>query len=157
MEPAVPGGAGRRQSVLVCDDTESIRRLLAMMLDLDGFEVIEASDGAQALALLGELPAGAIPSVLIVDAQMSPGDGWSVLASVRADERLRHIPVLMASAEVTCADRDYERATTLGLDACLTKPFEPDRVLELVRGFALQGRAYRVPGHVGSFKPRGHR
>lgn len=157
MEPAVGGGPGRRDTVLVCDDTESIRKLLVMILALDGFEVLEASDGAQALGLLEGGHPHPPPAVVIVDAQMAPGDGWSVLASVRASERLRHIPVLMASAEATCAGGDYERAVSLGLDACLSKPFEPERVLELVRGFASEGRAFQVPGRVDFHHPRGPR
>ncbi|MEI2731543.1 MAG: response regulator [Dermatophilaceae bacterium] len=146
MEPPVRNGAGRQGTVVVCDDTESIRRLLAMILELEGFNVLEASDGVQAIRLLQE---GALPpSVVIVDAQMSPGDGWSVLEVMRVNERLRDVPVLMASAEPTCQDGARERAVALGLDACLAKPFEPDRVLELVRGFARYGRGFQVPDHL---------
>lgn len=127
--------------MLVCDDTESIRRLLRINLELDGFEVLEACDGAAALDLLVNLKdEGDLPHVVLLDAQMSPFDGWWALDQIRACPRMSLIPVVMATAETICEDR-----TTMlerGLDACVQKPFDPDVVLGLVDGFVREGRAF---------------
>ncbi len=145
MEPAdraAPAATRGRGSVLVCDDTESIRRLLRINLELDGFEVHEANDGADALALLERLrAAGQLPKVIILDAQMAPRDGWWALEQIRACPLLNVLPVLMATAAPSCEDK--ERMRRAGLDACVRKPFDPDDVLALVEGFAAEGRHHQ--------------
>lgn len=144
MDPAV--GAGRRRgSVLVCDDTESIRRLLRINLELDGFEVHEASDGESALSLLASLRAAEqLPRVVVLDAQMAPRDGWWALEQIRACPKLNRLPVLMATAAPAGEDKELMRRS--GLDACVRKPFDPDEVLALIEGFAAEGRDHQPPG-----------
>ncbi len=145
MEPAEGAGPATsrgRGSVLVCDDTESIRRLLRINLELDGFEVHEARDGASALALLDQLrTAQLLPRVIVLDAQMAPRDGWWALEQIRACPKLNPIPVLMATAAPACEDKERMRAA--GLDACVRKPFDPDEVLVLIEGFAADGRDHQ--------------
>ncbi len=125
--------------VIVCDDTEQIRRLIRVNLELEGFEVDEASDGAQLLAMLAD--AADLPGVITVDAQMSPRDGWWAIARIRADARLAHIPVLMVTASVQQHDRVQARNS--GLDAFVAKPFDPEYLVHLVEGYMAQGRAYQ--------------
>jgi len=130
--------------VLVCDDTESIRRLLRINLELDGFEVIEACDGAGAVGLLTNLKdAGCLPHVVLLDAQMAPYDGWWALDRIRACPTLSTIPVVMATAESVCEDHTWMLAR--GLDACVQKPFDPDRMVDLVDGFVREGRSHVPP------------
>jgi DNA-binding response OmpR family regulator len=143
MEPALES-AGDLGIVLVCDDTESIRRLVAMNLELGGFEVLEAANGEAAVDLLrGRAETGSLPDVVIVDVQMTPGDGWFVLREIREDQRLSHLPVVMTSAaEEAHGDIEWHRQ---GLDSWVNKPFDPELLIEIVGGFAAGGRGYQPP------------
>jgi DNA-binding response OmpR family regulator len=127
--------------VLVCDDTESIRRLLRINLELDGYEVLEACDGAAAIAVLRALDAeGRLPNVILLDAHMAPSDGWWALEQIRACPRLSRIPVVMATAETV--GQDKVAMLERGLDAIVPKPFDPEAVVTLVAGFVREGRGY---------------
>ncbi|PKW26058.1 response regulator [Phycicoccus duodecadis] len=135
--PEDPGAAAL---VLVCDDTEGIRRLLRINLELAGFAVEEASDGHQAMARLID-PHEPVPRVILLDQQMSPYDGWWAIAAIRSHPRLDTVPVVLitaASAGVTLRD-----ATTAGFDAFLSKPFDPDEVVDTVSRLAAGGRRRR--------------
>ncbi|MEP6631728.1 MAG: response regulator [Lapillicoccus sp.] len=128
--------------VLVCDDTVSIRLLIRINLELEGFEVLEAADGEAALALLRrhrERP----PAVLILDAQMRPLDGWGAIAEIRADPDLQSLPVVMVTAALQ--QHEQERSVAAGVDAFVAKPFEPEELVELVAGFAASGRPAPPP------------
>ncbi len=146
MEPAGPAAPppvpDRAGWVLVCDDTESIRLLLRINLELAGFEVIEATDGEAALALL-RAAGDNLPSVVILDAQMLPRDGWWTIRQIRRTPELADLPVVM----VTAALQQHERARAggAGLDAFVGKPFDPDALIELVRSFAAEGRHFHHP------------
>ena len=128
-----PGGL-----VYVCDDTEQIRRLIRLNLELDGYRVEEAADGQD---LVDQLDGRAdLPGVITLDAQMAPRDGWWTIAKLRADARLAHIPVIMVTASVQQHDRVQAKGS--GLDAFVSKPFDPDHLVELVRGLMAKGRAF---------------
>jgi CheY-like chemotaxis protein len=128
-----PGGL-----VYVCDDTEQIRRLIKLNLELDGYRVEEAGDGQELVDQLGGRDE--LPGVITLDAQMRPRDGWWAIAQIRADVRLAHIPVIMVTASVQQHDRVQAKGS--GLDAFVSKPFDPDHLVELVRGFMAEGRAH---------------
>jgi CheY-like chemotaxis protein len=134
-----PGHETLRPLVLVCDDTEPIRRLMSVNLDLDGYEVIEVTDGGAALAFLGD-PDNELPAVIILDSNMTPHDGWWTIERIREDQRLSGVPVIMVTAAIQ--EHDRLQAEQAGLDALIAKPFDPDRLVELVSGFATHGRAY---------------
>ena len=141
VEPTLGAGWGGNGVVLVCDDTESIRRLLRINLELDGFEVLEACDGASAIALLRALQLeDRLPDVILLDAHMAPLDGWWALSEIRSCPRLSRIPVVMATADTVCEDKAAMLAR--GLDACVQKPFDPEAVVDLVAGFVREGRAH---------------
>jgi CheY-like chemotaxis protein len=124
--------------VIVCDDTEQIRRLIRLNLELEGYAVEEATDGS---ALLERLQRDDLPGVITLDAQMSPRDGWWAIARIRADARLVDIPVVMVTASVQQHDR--VQASESGLDAFVSKPFDPDDLIALVQGFMAAGRRHR--------------
>ncbi len=125
---------GRR--VLVVDDTAQIRMLLRLNLELDGFEVVEADDGAVAIGLLHEW-AGTdrMPDLVTLDALMEPVDGWTTVAAIRRDPRLQHLPLLMITASVQA--HQQARAENLGVDAFVSKPFDPQAVVELIEQLLL--------------------
>ena len=125
--------------MLVCDDTEPIRRLIRMNLELDGYRVEEVSDGEALLARLWDEEAE-LPGVVILDAQMEPRDGWWAISQIRVDRRFDDIPVVMVTASVQHHDR--VQAAAAGLDAFVPKPFDPDYLVELVHGFMAEGREH---------------
>jgi CheY-like chemotaxis protein len=108
--------------VLVVDDTSSIRYLIRTNLELAGFEVDEAVDGVQCLEILGRLDV--MPDVITVDVMMPRLDGVATVSALRADPRTRDIAVVMVSTQGQTAD--IQRATDAGVDAYVTKPFDPD-------------------------------
>src|SRR4029079_10621677 len=108
MEPGGSPPPVRTESgtgwVLVCDDTASIRLLMRINLELAGFEVLEAGDGQAALDLLDRNP-DRLPAVILLDAQMTPLDGWGAVAATRADPPLAHPPVGLGSAVHELAEK----------------------------------------------------
>ena len=108
--------------VLVVDDTASIRFLIRTNLELAGFEVDEAVDGVDCLEILGRLDV--MPDAITVDVMMPRLDGVATVSALRADPRTRDIAVVMVSTQGQTAD--IQRATDAGVDAYVTKPFDPD-------------------------------
>ena len=128
------GGSGR---ILVCDDTEQIRALIRVNLELEGYEVVEASDGQVALEIL-EDTAQPLPDVITLDALMPGRDGWWTVAMIRADPRLEHIPIVMVTASVQSHQR--ARAEQADIDGFVAKPFDPDELLAVIGVLAVGGR-----------------
>lgn len=115
--------------VLVVDDTASIRFLIRTNLELAGFEVDEAVDGADCLEILAR--AESMPDLITVDVMMPRLDGVSTVTAIRADPRTRDIAIVMVSTQGQTAD--IKRATDAGVDAYVTKPFDPDDLIITVQ------------------------
>jgi len=131
-----PGDRSGR--VLVCDDTEQIRRLIRVNLELDGFEVVEAVDGPEALEMLQDL-SQPLPDVITLDVVMPRRDGWWMVSSIRADPRLAHIPIVMVTASAQFHDRmQAERAS---VNEFLAKPFDPEELVTKIVALAGSHRA----------------
>jgi CheY-like chemotaxis protein len=133
--PADPASAGGL--VLVCDDAAEIRTLIRINLELEGYEVVEASDGQDALEILQD-PAQPLPDVITLDALMPRRDGWWAVSMIRADPRLEAIPIIMVTASVQPNDR--AQAEKVAVDGFMAKPFEPDELLALIGALAGRGR-----------------
>jgi CheY-like chemotaxis protein len=116
--------AGR---VLVVDDDDVIRQLITVNLELEGFEVIPAVDGQDALDKVKD----AKPDVVTLDVMMPRVDGWEAAARLRADPETAHVKVILLSARAQ--EADLQRGERIGVDAYLTKPFDPDELIETVR------------------------
>lgn len=102
--------------ILIVDDSASNRELLRSILENGGHDVIEATDGEEALTVMAAAP----PALAIVDIQMPRLDGYGVLERMLASERLRDIPVIALTAYAM--ERDRERGLAAGFRAYLTKP-----------------------------------
>lgn len=102
--------------ILIADDEAEIRDLLRLYLEKDGYEVLEAVDGIEAL----EKAKKEKPDLLILDIMMPGLDGYRVLRNVR---EISNIPVIMLSAKDTNTDKIL--GLDLGADDYITKPFEP--------------------------------
>ncbi|MHA6762897.1 response regulator [Streptacidiphilus sp. PAMC 29251] len=123
--------------VLVVDDSEVIRQLIRVNLELEGFEVVTAADGAECLDVVHAVQ----PDVITLDVVMPRLDGLKTAARLRADPRTRHLPIAIVSA---CTQLDLERGESVGVDAYLGKPFEPMDLIDLVRQLAREGRAEQL-------------
>jgi DNA-binding response OmpR family regulator len=121
---------------LVVDDDEPIRHMVRAVLELEGWEVHEAEDGGQALALArAERPHG-----IVLDVMMPVKDGFEVLTELRQFDWGRQMAVVMLTAKTD--PTDILRGTRLGADHYMTKPFDPDQVTERLAFHALR----RNPG-----------
>ncbi|WFB11568.1 response regulator [Streptomyces sp. LX-29] len=119
----VPGLTGR---VLVVDDNKVIRQLIRVNLELEGFEVVTAVDGAECLEIVHQVR----PDVITLDVVMPRLGGVRTAALLRADARTCHVPVALVSA---CTQLEVEEGLAAGVDAFLAKPFEPSELVRLVR------------------------
>jgi CheY-like chemotaxis protein len=116
-----------RRRVLVVDDSDVIRTLITVNLELEGFEVVTAFDGQDALDKIHEVA----PDVMTIDVVMPRLDGFDTVARLRADPRTRYLKIAMVTA---CAqESDIRKGRSVGVDAYVTKPFDPDTLVRTVR------------------------
>ena len=128
-EPVDASNADLAPLILIVDDSQSIRRMTAKIVEDAGFRTITAENGAEALELLlsGEWE----PDLILSDVEMPIVDGWEFLEYVKTDDNFGHIPVVMVTS--LSSDEYRRKATDLGASDYLVKPFslaELDRVLE---------------------------
>ncbi|MFB9390565.1 response regulator [Streptomyces coeruleoprunus] len=112
--------------VLVVDDNRVIRQLIRVNLELEGFEVVTAADGAECLEVVHRVR----PDVVTLDVVMPRLDGLRTAEQLRSDARTAHLPVAIISA---CNQHEVESGLDAGVDAFLAKPFEPAELVRLVR------------------------
>lgn len=130
MEPEGHAPAVSRPTVLVADDSDVVRDAVRRHLGEAGYVTIEASDGAEALALARSHE----PDVILLDVQMPVLDGYQVLDALKQDEDLATIPVVFLS--VRNSVREIAEALTRGAHDYLPKPFQPIELVARVRGAA---------------------
>jgi CheY-like chemotaxis protein len=121
---------GEGVRVLVVDDDDVIRQLICVNLELEGFEVHMAVDGLDALEKVREVD----PAVVTLDIMMPRLDGWDAAARLRSDPETAHVKVVLLSARAQ--EADIKRGSRLGVDHYLTKPFDPDELISVVRRLA---------------------
>jgi CheY-like chemotaxis protein len=120
---------------LVVDDSAVIRELIAVNLELEGFEVTTADDGESALEIANDMR----PDVITLDVMMPRMTGFEAVERLREDSGTATIPVVMVTGRAQAAD--LARGKEVGVDAYLTKPFEPAELIEVVTRLARQGRS----------------
>jgi two-component system cell cycle response regulator DivK len=106
------------KKILVADDNAASRELIREVLEMSGYDVIEASDGREAVRRTGETA----PDLVLVDIQMPHLDGFGVLRELRADPRFAALRVVALTAFAMQSDR--ERALNAGFDGYITKPLQ---------------------------------
>lgn len=114
------------KTILLADDEDNLRMLIHMTLSDPRYRVVEAQNGAQALALAQELS----PALLVLDWTMPCLDGIEVTRALRANTASVDIPILMLTANGR--DSDVELARSVGVTEYLTKPFSPLELLDTV-------------------------
>jgi CheY-like chemotaxis protein len=118
--------------VLVVDDSEIVRALIRVNLELEGFEVVTAVDGLDCLDKVLSVE----PTLVTLDVVMPRLDGFSTAIRLREDQRTRHLPIVMITA--AAQGRDLARGREIGVDAYITKPFEPGDLISTVRRLAVR-------------------
>ena len=127
-------------SVVVVDDTLMVRELQRSILERGGYNVRTASDGAEAFAMLTEVPA----DLVVTDVEMPNMDGLQLIANIRAHPRLANVPVLIVSSHGT--DEDRQRGLDAGADGYIVKTsFDEAGLLSAVS---------RLLGRTGSPNPQ---
>ncbi|MCX8084466.1 MAG: response regulator [Calditerrivibrio sp.] len=115
--------------VLLADDELRLRKVVVLHLKKAGFDVIEASNGKQAL----ELAIKSNPEIIVLDIMMPEMDGITTCKELRKHEEFKSIPIIMLTAKAT--EQDIKIGKEAGANEYLTKPFSPkelvDKIMEL--------------------------
>jgi two-component system chemotaxis response regulator CheY len=122
-----PRPVKKRARVLVVDDDRDLRELLAAVLTSAGYEVLTAENGAAALSVLRTV----LPELIVLDLMMPVMNGWQFREAQAALPDYARIPVVCLSGHQAAR----HQATTLGIKACVVKPFEIDDLLQVVNQF----------------------
>ncbi len=123
--------------ILVIDDDPAIAELVAINLEMAGYDVAQATDGIKGQALAVQL----LPDLIILDLMLPKVDGFTICQRLRRDQRTSDIPILMLTA--LSQTQDKVEGFNAGADDYLTKPFELEEMLARVR--ALLRRTDRIP------------
>ena len=120
--------------VMVVDDSITVRRVTQRLLQREGYRVVMASDGVQALEKLR----AELPCMVLSDIEMPHMDGFGLVRQIRADERLQHLPLVMITSRI--ADKHREHALSLGANHYLGKPYRDEELMRLVHHYAGQAQ-----------------
>jgi chemosensory pili system protein ChpA (sensor histidine kinase/response regulator) len=116
-------------TVMVVDDSLTVRKITSRLLTREGYQVILAKDGVDALEQLIDV----MPDVVLSDIEMPRMDGFDLLRNIRADQRLKELPVIMITSRTAEKHRNY--AMEIGANHYLGKPFDEDELLRLVSSY----------------------
>ena len=116
----------KKPLILVADDEEDIKSVLEMFLDVAGYDVVSAYDGLDAIEKIKESK----PDLVLMDIMMPLIDGIEVVRQMKADDSIKHIPVVMLTA-ASKSDM-VDKAMKAGAHDYIQKPFEPEQVQSLI-------------------------
>ncbi|WP_211460716.1 hybrid sensor histidine kinase/response regulator [Collimonas silvisoli] len=135
IEPGLPQAAQAVQGlrsqnvVMVVDDSLTVRRVTQRLLSREGYQVVLAKDGVDALEQLQAIT----PDVMLVDIEMPRMDGFDLSRNIRNDDRTRHIPIIMITSRTAAKHRSY--AMELGVNEYLGKPYQEDELISTIKSF----------------------
>ncbi|MCH7481150.1 MAG: response regulator [Chloroflexi bacterium] len=113
-------------AVMLVDDDATNRNLVSEILDLCGYESIQASSGAQALTILTDQAV----DVILLDIMMPDMDGWEFCRQLKQSINLAHIPIIMLTALVD--DESRQKSFDVGADDFISKPFKMDDLVSRI-------------------------
>jgi DNA-binding response OmpR family regulator len=116
-----------QQTILVADDEPGLREIVRVNLESEGYRVLEATDGIEALQMVEQ----AHPDLLILDIAMPRLDGWQVLSRLEAQPATAGLPVLVLTARAN--EEDVLRGLEEGAVQYITKPFYPEDLIASVK------------------------
>lgn len=135
-----PTNALEAPLVMVVDDSLTVRRVTQRLLLREGYRVVLAKDGLDALERLAEV----LPDIVLSDIEMPRMDGFDLVRNMRGDARLRDLPVVMITSRIAQKHRDH--AASLGVDHYLGKPYAEEDLLALVSRYTTMRRQAAVAG-----------
>jgi chemosensory pili system protein ChpA (sensor histidine kinase/response regulator) len=120
----VAGAEAGRRVIMVVDDSLTVRKVTSRLLEREGYRVVTAKDGVDALEALKD----ALPDVMLVDIEMPRMDGFELTRSVRGDPRSAAIPIIVITSRT--AGKHRAQAAQLGVNAFLGKPYQEGELLQ---------------------------
>ena len=117
------------KKILVVDDEPDLLKVVTFRLKKSGYDIIEASDGQKAMDLIQEHR----PHLILLDLRLPVMDGREVCRRVKADDRLKHIPIVLLTA--SAGGVNLEMSKELKAEDFLVKPFEPEELLATVKKY----------------------
>lgn len=125
-------------TIMVVDDSLTVRKIASRLLEREGYRVVAAKDGVDALEQLLEI----VPQAMMVDIEMPRMDGFDLTRNIRADARLKHIPIIMITSRM--ADKHRAYAKEIGVNNYLGKPYQEDELLDLLAHYTGRQRPDRA-------------
>ncbi len=116
------------KTVLVVDDSSTMRQMVAYTLKNAGYDVVEAGNGKEAV---GKLNAGAKPALVVTDLNMPEMDGITLIAEIRKMAAFKFTPILMLTTE--SADDKKKAGQAAGATGWIVKPFNPEQMLKVIQ------------------------
>jgi chemosensory pili system protein ChpA (sensor histidine kinase/response regulator) len=113
-------------SVMVVDDSLTVRKITGRLLERAGYRVITAKDGIDALEQLTDVT----PDVILADIEMPRMDGFELVRRLRADARFKSLPIITITSRIADKHRNY--ALELGVDHYLGKPYDEEKLLAMI-------------------------
>ena len=114
------------KKILICDDDPAILRVIQVNLEVEGYDVVTAHHGEQAL----EVAHAEHPDLIILDIMMPRLDGYQTCEQLKAADDTKEIPVIFLSAKAQASD--IEKGKSFGVEEYLTKPFDPTDLIDVV-------------------------
>jgi len=121
-------------TVMVVDDSLTVRKVTAKHLQKRGYEVMVAKDGVDAVEQLRER----VPDVMLVDIEMPRMDGYELSSRVRSERGLKHIPIIMITSRAGAKHR--QKAFDIGVDAYMSKPYQEEELFNNIETLLARGR-----------------
>jgi two-component system cell cycle response regulator DivK len=115
--------------ILMVEDTEDNRQIIRDLMESVGYDLIEAEDGAAAVAMAAEHR----PDLILMDIQLPVMDGYEACRRIKADPELRHIPIIAVTSYALSGDETKTKAA--GCDGYVAKPFSPRQLLAKMNEF----------------------
>ena len=115
--------------ILMVEDTEDNRQIIRDLMESVGYDLIEAEDGAAAVAMATEHR----PDLILMDIQLPVMDGYEACRRIKADPELRHIPIIAVTSYALSGDETKTKAA--GCDGYVAKPFSPRQLLAKMNEF----------------------
>ncbi|MFH0801364.1 MAG: response regulator [bacterium] len=116
-----------KKIILLVEDDLTLRRSIGFFLEVEGFLVLEAGNGREALEVIGHSP----PDLIVTDIMMPEMDGVQFYLTLKEDPASREIPVIALTVKNALQDHQY--ASYLGMDEYLNKPFDPQELMGKIR------------------------
>ncbi|HEX21849.1 MAG TPA: hybrid sensor histidine kinase/response regulator [Chromatiales bacterium] len=132
-EPLLPMAAEEEQieeqrlTVMVVDDSITVRKVTERLLSRYDFDVITAKDGVDALTVMLEQ----VPDIMLLDVEMPRMDGYELATTMRNDERLRQVPIIMITSRT--GEKHRQRAMNIGVNEYMGKPYQEAELIDNIR------------------------